>query len=166
MRSAALGSQTRLGIEHSYPPMAPLEWLHVRSNGFRGAVRRDILPGFSHTEAITQTVEHLIRSTQGTGVASEEMSFILSEFFFFFLHLGSGDVRNSHANWKQTLGFVGFGCHAGTRWGSLLKPKATNSKRVNAGGSVSRSLSWHSSHSVQKLLKSPKPALSGTRAHR
>ena len=83
MRSAALGSQTRLGIEHSYPPMAPLEWLHVRSNGFRGAVRRDILPGFSHTEAITQTVEHLIRSTQGTGVASEEMSFILSVFFSF-----------------------------------------------------------------------------------
>jgi len=62
--------------------MAPLEWLHVRSNGFRGAVRRDILPGFSHTEAITPTVQHLIRSPQGTGVASKEISFTLSESFF------------------------------------------------------------------------------------
>lgn len=92
--------------------------------------------------------------------ARSVFAWILPFRVFLSLCLGSGDVRNFTCKWKTRR----WGC------GGLDAMQARDgTDGNNAGGSVSRSLSWHSTHSVQNLLKppsSPKSALSrlGSRA--
>jgi len=73
--------------------MTPLEWLHVRSNGFRGAVQCRFLTHRSHYPNGGASYQ------KPAGHRSRQQG---NEFHTFRVFLGSGDVRNSHANWKQT----------------------------------------------------------------